>query len=172
MVRIALIAAMAFATVLALPQPQLTPDPNGDKNIGNGNGGQFITGACLSDADCASACCAVLGAGGICSGPAVSFAQGKQGCGFGGGNAGNGGNVQQPAPPAPPAAGNAGIDTGAPGSANVGTGQGLQFITGQCFSDADCASGCCAGKAAGGGAACAARAVATENGRTGCGFVN
>ncbi len=55
---------------------QLKPDPAGDKNIGNGAGKQFITGACLSDADCASTCCAVLGSGGICSGTAVSFAQG------------------------------------------------------------------------------------------------
>ncbi|KAH8919749.1 hypothetical protein BT69DRAFT_1185205, partial [Atractiella rhizophila] len=62
----------------------LSPDPAGTANIGNGQGKQFITGQCLSDKDCASGCCAVLGDIGICSGPAVSFAQGKAGCGFGG----------------------------------------------------------------------------------------
>ncbi|KAI9154937.1 Biotrophy-associated secreted protein [Paramyrothecium foliicola] len=179
MVRFALVSALAFATALALPQPQLQADPSGDKNIGNGQGGQFITGACLSDADCASACCATLGSSGICSGPGAAFNQGKQGCGFGGaGNAfpdqnqgndnnnGNG-NGQQ----SPPAGGNNAINENAAGSQNVGNGNGLQFITGQCLSDADCASGCCAGSAANSGvAACAARAVAEANGRTGCGF--
>ena len=55
-------------------------DPAGTKNVGNGRGGQFITGQCLSNADCASGCCARPC--GICSGPAASFQAGKQGCGF------------------------------------------------------------------------------------------
>lgn len=67
-------------------------DPSGEKNVGNGNGGQFITGRCLSDADCASGCCAGLQDGAICSARAVQFANGKQGCGFGGAGAGAGNN--------------------------------------------------------------------------------
>lgn len=39
-------------------------------------------------------------------------------------------------------------------------------ITGLCSSDADCASGCCAGPKG----ACSARAVAFDSGKTGCGF--
>ncbi len=55
-------------------------DPAGDKNVGNGVGGQFIFGQCLSDADCGSGCCA--GPCGICSGPAVGDVPPKTGCGF------------------------------------------------------------------------------------------
>ncbi|KAF9258744.1 hypothetical protein L218DRAFT_1062894 [Marasmius fiardii PR-910] len=58
-------------------------------HVGNDQGEQFITGQCLSDADCASGCCAVLGDIGICSGPAVANEQGKSGCGFNG----NGGSA-------------------------------------------------------------------------------
>jgi hypothetical protein len=52
----------------------------GEKNVGNGRFGQFITGRCLRDADCASLNCAKPC--GICSGPAVCKAAGKRGCGF------------------------------------------------------------------------------------------
>ncbi|CAM1503612.1 Fc.00g012030.m01.CDS01 [Cosmosporella sp. VM-42] len=178
MVRFTLAVALSFALgAFALPNPNpnpLTPDPSGDKNIGNGAGGQFITGACLNDADCASGCCATLNGGGICSGTAVSFAQGKQGCGFGGSGSTPPANTS--AAPAPPvatdeAAGNGNINTSAPGSQNVGTGSGQQFITGQCFTDADCASKCCAGKAGSSTGACSAIAVSTDSGKTGCGFV-
>ena len=57
-------------------------DPAGEKNVGNGVGGQFIGGQCLSAKDCASGCCALPC--GICSGPGAQFQAGKQGCGFGG----------------------------------------------------------------------------------------
>lgn len=57
-------------------------DPAGEKNVGNGAGGQFIGGQCLDAADCASGCCALPC--GICSGPGAQFQAGKQGCGFGG----------------------------------------------------------------------------------------
>lgn len=70
-------------------------DPAGVKNVGNGQGKQFITGACLSNADCASGCCAGLGDGAVCSGPAVGNAAGKRGCGFpnvGGNGAATGNN--------------------------------------------------------------------------------
>ncbi|KAL8814260.1 MAG: hypothetical protein Q9191_008561, partial [Dirinaria sp. TL-2023a] len=44
-----------------------------------GAGTQFITGACQSDADCASGCCGFTS--GKCEGAIVS--QERQGCGFG-----------------------------------------------------------------------------------------
>ncbi|CRK15666.1 Biotrophy-associated secreted protein 2 like [Verticillium longisporum] len=167
MVRFAFAAALFAATVLALPSP-VVPDPSGEKNIGNGNGVQFIGGACLSSADCASQCCAVNGGnGGVCSGLGAQFQAGKQGCGFGDG----GQQPQQPEQQQPPQqqepgrmAQQPGADSGAPGSQNVGTGNGQQFITGQCTSDADCASGCC------GNGLCAARVVAEAAGGPGCGF--
>ncbi|TQN67357.1 hypothetical protein CSHISOI_08173 [Colletotrichum shisoi] len=178
MVRFFLTAAFFAAAALAIPNP-LTPDPAGNKNIGNGHGVQFIGGGCLSSRDCASACCAILsGAAGICSGVGAQFQAGKQGCGFGGGAgpaAGSPGRpaVEDAAPSAPPQAappvngGPSGVSQGAAGSQNAGKGDGQQFITGQCLSDADCASGCCAGPKG----ACSAVAVANENGKTGCGFI-
>ncbi|KAG9235540.1 hypothetical protein BJ875DRAFT_528811 [Amylocarpus encephaloides] len=71
------LSILAFAfTVSAMPQF----NKDGAANVGNGAGGQFITGQCLSNADCASACCAKpLG---ICSAEAASLQAGKQGCGF------------------------------------------------------------------------------------------
>ncbi|EFQ32058.1 biotrophy-associated secreted protein 2 [Colletotrichum graminicola] len=168
MVRLSFAAALFAATALAIPSP-LMPDPAGAKNVGNGRGAQFIGGACLNSKDCASACCATLNGAGICSGLGAQMQAGKQGCGFGDGGA-------APAPPqgagqAPPsmeaaASNGSPAGSGAPGSSNVGAGNGQQFITGQCLSDADCASGCCAGPKG----ACAARAVAEENGKSGCGF--
>ena len=157
---------------MALPQG-LTPDPAGEQNVGNGAGGQFIGGACLSSADCASTCCATLNGAGICSGIGAQFQAGKQGCGFGdngaGAGAGNGaGAGANNGAGAGNGAGNgAGAGSGEAGSQNVGQGNGSQFITGSCLSDADCASGCCAkpdGK-------CSAPAVAFESGKQGCGFV-
>lgn len=156
---------------LAAPQPQLSPDPNGANNVGNGNGLQFITGGCLSDADCASGCCAGLASGeAVCSGPAVSFAQGKQGCGFGGAAAGGNNNDNVQAPEQGNNNNGGGANNGVAGDQNVGTGNGLQFITGPCTSDADCASGCCAGRVGSATAACSAVLVANDDGKTGCGF--
>lgn len=166
---------------MAAPQPQLSPDPNGDDNVGNGQGLQFITGGCLSDADCASGCCAGLASGdAVCSGPDVGNAQGKQGCGFGGAGADAGAGAGEEDVAEPPAGGADGADgadgaggganTGEAGSENVGQGNGSQFITGQCTSDADCASGCCAGSEGSDTGACSAVLVAEENGKTGCGF--
>lgn len=57
-----------------------TFDPAGVKNVGNGNGGQFIGGQCLSGADCGSGCCA--GPSGICSGVGAQKQAEKTGCGF------------------------------------------------------------------------------------------
>lgn len=69
------------ATALA----QVIPNDAGASNVGNGAGGQFITGGCVADADCdaAIACCADNGQGvGVCSGIAAAEQNGKLGCGF------------------------------------------------------------------------------------------
>ncbi|KAI1322539.1 hypothetical protein F5Y16DRAFT_39251 [Xylariaceae sp. FL0255] len=62
------------------------------------------------------------------------------------------------------------------GAKDVGNAQGQQFTTGGCISDADCESACCAGgatSAAGGNVGiCSAAAASTQNGKTGCGFVD
>jgi hypothetical protein len=147
-------------------------DPSGTKNIGNGRGIQFIGGQCLSQADCASGCCALPC--GICSGPGAQFQAGNQGCGFVDDNIGAPPAVVTPPPPPPPPAGACNAN-GSPGpifdvsgAKNVGNGQGIQFIGGQCLSQADCASGCCAlpcGICSGPGAQFLA-------GKQGCGFGN
>ncbi|KAJ1329847.1 colipase [Microdochium nivale] len=169
----------ASTAVLARPNP-LTPDPSGDKNIGNAAGVQFIGGSCLSSADCASTCCAKLSGGGICSGLGAQFQAGKQGCGFGDGGAAPPSSApsavpSRPAPlPTQPSAvpggrvggGGCSVNASLPGSQNVGKGNGSQFITGQCLSDADCQSGCCANPAG----VCSAVAVKFDSGKQGCGF--
>ncbi|KAI0468064.1 hypothetical protein F4859DRAFT_223424 [Xylaria cf. heliscus] len=176
---------LAFAmTVAAVPAPlPALPDPAGANNVGNGNHQQFIGGQCTSSLDCAlnTACCATFGSIGLCSGLQADFQAGKTGCGFGDGGSGS-------ATPATPdnsnsnngnsgsgsGSGNSGgatgtvtVDANAPGAANVGAGNGAQFITGQCISDADCASTCCASDGK-----CAAPAVVNspQDPRT-CGFV-
>ncbi|KAK9783649.1 putative Biotrophy-associated secreted protein 2 [Seiridium cardinale] len=177
MVRIIFSAALLFAaSVFAAPA---TPDPSGDKNIGNAAGLQFIGGECLSSKDCAAtACCAFNNNGrGICSGLGAQTQAGKTGCGFGDGGASSAVSSSAAsvatgpaaAPAAAPATGSTAvtIDTSAPGAANVGTGNGQQFITGQCLSDADCASACCANPKG----VCSAVAVASDSGKQGCGFV-
>lgn len=62
----------------------LTPNNAGASNVGSGDGSQFITGGCVANADCASACCAEIEntAQGICSAEPASLQNGKQGCGF------------------------------------------------------------------------------------------
>ncbi|EGX89853.1 hypothetical protein CCM_08106 [Cordyceps militaris CM01] len=85
MVRLSIAALLTFAlTVFAVG------DPAGAANVGNGQGKQFITGGCTSDADCASGCCAGLDGGAVCSARAVANAAGKQGCGFNAAGAGAG----------------------------------------------------------------------------------
>ncbi|KAL1890944.1 hypothetical protein Sste5346_007941 [Sporothrix stenoceras] len=179
------IALMAFAAIaMAAPQP-ITPDPNGDKNVGNGQGLQFITGGCLSTADCSQAvvqsCCAFIAGGastGICSGAAVGDVNGKAGCGFGDGGSSTGSAstaaASTPAVASTTTSGSTGsadqcsVDSSLPGSQSVGTGSGTQFITGQCFSAADCQSGCCVEQASG-PALCKAQTVTQEAGLT-CDF--
>jgi GH24 family phage-related lysozyme (muramidase) len=151
----------------------LSPDPAGVPHIGNGQGQQFITGQCLSNADCGSGCCATLGNIGICSGPDVANVSGKSGCGFGGGGAPA--PAADPAPaasPAPAAAavssGGSGLHPDPAGVPHIGNGQGQQFITGQCLSNADCGSGCCA--TLGNIGICSGPDVANVSGKSGCGF--
>ncbi|KAH6606928.1 biotrophy-associated secreted 2 [Trichoderma cornu-damae] len=151
-------------------------DPAGAKNLGNGQGQQFITGACLSNADCASTCCAGLRGGAVCSGIGAQFQNGKTGCGFNGGAAspqpsagsGNSGSAQGGTyNAAVPAGFDASVGDPA-GAKHLGNGQAQQFITGACLSNADCASTCCAGLR--GGAVCSGIGAQFQNGKTGCGF--
>jgi len=157
---------LALATFVAAVPPF---DPNGAKNVGNGKGTQFITGQCLSDADCASGCCA--NPTGICSGPGAATQQGKTGCGFGGGSTSAAPAAAAPAPAAAAPAAAASPANGGPafdpaGAKNVGNGKGTQFIGGQCLSSADCASGCCANPSG----ICSGVGAQTQAGKTGCGF--
>ncbi|KAI0443879.1 hypothetical protein F4803DRAFT_549628 [Xylaria telfairii] len=85
MVRASILATFTFA----LAAFALTPNNAGARDVGNGQGAQFITGGCVNDADCSSACCAggaeaANGSGevGICSAEAASLQNGKTGCGF------------------------------------------------------------------------------------------
>ncbi|KAK1763738.1 hypothetical protein QBC33DRAFT_518434 [Phialemonium atrogriseum] len=88
-------AALAFTTPLTLAIPQTILDTqNGRANVGAANCGQFVTGECLSNEDCALGCCAglpvVVGASGgsgstvrgVCSNIKVGGAAGKLGCNF------------------------------------------------------------------------------------------
>jgi hypothetical protein len=79
----------AFKDAIANPQivaslvaAQITPNVAGAKSVGAGDGSQFITGGCVSDADCSSACCADASGVGVCSAEAAQFQNGKNGCGF------------------------------------------------------------------------------------------
>jgi len=92
-------------------------------------GTQFITGECASDAECASTCCGFNS--GLCA--AIFPAQERDGgCGFG-----------DPEPNNPLLA-RAISRRETAASASISRRQaGTQFITGECASDAECASTCC-----------------------------
>lgn len=195
------VALSAVQAAPDLSRRQNLPDSSGEKNVGNGKGIQFIGGQCLGVADCASQCCATLPKGGttigVCSGVGAQTQAGKQGCGFESGGASNqGGNTNnnnnnnaggscnnagtQNNNNAGGTQNNAGGGTVKPstlkqdpaGAANVGNGQGKQFITGGCTSDADCASGCCAlvNTGAENFGICSGPLANTQNGKQGCGF--
>lgn len=167
-------ATILFAALISLASTVLAVppfDPAGVPHVGNGKGEQFITGQCLSDADCGSGCCAFPT--GICSGPGAAFQQGKQGCGFTTG-ASAPADATSDAPPttAAPTTAAPGAFVGGPpfdpaGTKNVGNGKGQQFIGGQCLDASDCASGCCAGPSG----ICSGPGAQTQAGKTGCGFV-
>lgn len=61
---------------------QITPNLAGSRNVGKGNGEQFITGGCVNNADCSSGCCANASGVGVCSAEAAAFQNGKAGCNF------------------------------------------------------------------------------------------
>lgn len=130
------VAAPPLSDTMTRPaaNPAVDTSKPGSQNVGKGDGSQFITGQCLSNADCASTCCNKNT--GVCN---AIGAVGIENCqpGAGGVSAAPPAN----APAASPA--NPAIDTTKPGSQNVGKGDGSQFITGQCLSNADCASTCC-----------------------------
>ncbi|KIW25976.1 uncharacterized protein PV07_09109 [Cladophialophora immunda] len=184
--------ATSPATAAPAPAPASTTAAaaaasSGSNNGNVGTGTQFITGPCTSDADCASGCCGFNT--GLCAGAIVAQER-DGGCGFGDAqpndNAAQLLRGQQPtsaatSAPAPAntastssgtsssgsgtSGSNPPIDSTIPGSQNVGKANGSQFITGQCFSDADCASGCCGfntGKCAG--------AIIAQTRDGGCGF--
>ncbi|KAI2629317.1 hypothetical protein GGS26DRAFT_121084 [Hypomontagnella submonticulosa] len=123
MVRITFLAVLAAVLpALAIPAP-ISPDPAGEKNIGNGAGVQFIGGQCLSSADCASTCCAVVTGQnfGLCSGLGAQFQAGKAGCGFGDGAGAAQGATNGSANGAPAQNGAAqGANQGANGQGNKG----------------------------------------------------
>ncbi|CAK7202999.1 Biotrophy-associated secreted protein 2 [Sporothrix eucalyptigena] len=78
MVRIAVVLAFAVSVLATV-----TPNNAGAKNVGSGDAAQFITGGCVNNADCSSACCANNGQGaGVCSAEAAALQNGKEGCGF------------------------------------------------------------------------------------------
>ena len=131
-----------------------------------GQGTQFITGPCTSDADCADGCCGFNT--GKCAGPIVAQ-EFDGGCGFGNAQPNNnaalallGEATTESTTTTTAVAAQASTATS---SASKAT--GTQFITGPCTSDADCADGCCGfntGK-------CAGPIVAQEV-DGGCGFGN
>ncbi|RKU43467.1 hypothetical protein DL546_001687 [Coniochaeta pulveracea] len=112
----------------------------GSQNVGKGDGSQFITGQCLTNADCASTCCNKNT--GVCN---AIGAVGIENCQAGAGSPASATPTETPAAGASNTANTANttIDTSKPGSQNVGKGDGSQFITGQCFTNSDCASTCC-----------------------------
>ncbi|KAL9000559.1 MAG: hypothetical protein Q9169_000852 [Polycauliona sp. 2 TL-2023] len=128
-------------------------------------GTQFITGACKSDSECASACCAFNS--GKCAGPVIAQ-QRDGGCGFGDASPNADAAVAMGSTIAAPGV------TGKDAPAAVADTQtksvapatgGTQFITGVCTADADCSSGCCGFKSG----KCAGPVVAQER-DGGCGF--
>ena len=134
-----------------------------------GQGTQFITGPCTSDADCASGCCGFNT--GKCAGPI--FAQEVDGgCGFGNAQPNDNAALSLLGETTTQSTTTATAVAAVPPQASTTTtsaskAAGTQFITGPCTSDADCADGCCGfntGK-------CAGPIVAQEI-DGGCGFGN
>ncbi len=168
---------------------QCAVDPSlaGSQNVGKGTASQFITGQCLSKADCASTCCVAQGSGvALCKAQLVTQEAGGS-CDFSCSASAAAGSSSSSAAAvssasAPPAASSAAASSasGAPpvaaagsaqctvnaslsGSQNVGKGTASQFITGQCLSKADCASTCCVAQSSG-VALCKAQLVTQQAG--------
>ncbi|OIW23795.1 hypothetical protein CONLIGDRAFT_673986 [Coniochaeta ligniaria NRRL 30616] len=132
------VAAPAATTAASTVNAAIDTSKPGAQNVGKGDGSQFITGQCLSNADCASTCCNKNT--GLCN---AIGAVGIQNCGFGAAAAAAAPAAAAPAAGTATSTANAAVDSSKPGAQNVGKGDGSQFITGQCFSNADCASTCC-----------------------------
>ena len=126
-----------------------------------GQGTQFITGPCTSDADCADGCCGFNT--GKCAGPIIAQ-EIDGGCGFGNAQPNNNAALALLGQ-ATTTSTTATATVAAQAPTSTSTTAGTQFITGPCTSDADCADGCCGfntGK-------CAGPVVAQEV-DGGCGF--
>ncbi|KAM3545423.1 hypothetical protein ARSEF1564_001736 [Beauveria bassiana] len=95
MVRLIVASVLTFA-LSAYATGNAAGNAAGAANVVNGQGKQSNQGACISDADCKSGCCAGLNNVAVCSARNAAFDQGKRGCGFrgagAGGTAGIGGN--------------------------------------------------------------------------------
>ncbi|OAA46812.1 hypothetical protein NOR_02448 [Metarhizium rileyi] len=170
MVRVHIISFITFA----LTAYAAGPIPAGQNGLGNGQGKQFITGPCSSNADCASACCAQSNGGApACAAKAVANENGQNRCGNFGKSIGDATNAngRQNSQKSNNSSGLGGAKADPAGAKNLGNGQGKQFITGQCLSDADCASACCA-QQNGGAGVCSGVGAAFQAGKTGCGFVD
>lgn len=125
-------------------------------------GTQFITGVCQVDGDCASTCCDAKTL--LCAAKLVAEQDGH-GCGGTAGTSLTSGSASAAAPPVVATAASAPAASSTAAGTSPGKGPGGQFITGNCGSDSDCASGCCDAKTG----LCAAKLVAEGNGH-GCGF--
>ncbi|KAL5878184.1 Biotrophy-associated secreted protein 2 [Pyricularia oryzae] len=81
-----MVRVSTFAAILAMAlsvTANVTPNDAGAKNVGTGNGQQFITGGCVNGPDCQSRCCAGNGENkGVCSNEVAANQNGKTGCGF------------------------------------------------------------------------------------------
>jgi len=143
------------------------PPPPKSTGSGKPPGTQFITGACGSDSDCASGCCGFRS--GLCAG-AIIAQERDGGCGFGDAVPNNRaavalGSSETPNQNVPGATKAAAAPPAATANSGSGKPPGTQFITGQCGSDADCATSCCgfhSGKCAG--------AIVAQERDGGCGF--
>ncbi|EJP64130.1 uncharacterized protein BBA_06834 [Beauveria bassiana ARSEF 2860] len=87
MVRLIVASVLTFA-LSAYATGNAAGNAAGAANIVNGQGKQSNQGACISDADCRSGCCAGLNNAAVCSARNAAFDQGKRGCGFRGAGAG------------------------------------------------------------------------------------
>ncbi|EFX00236.1 hypothetical protein CMQ_7238 [Grosmannia clavigera kw1407] len=143
----------------------------GSQSVGTGAGAQFITGQCFSKDDCASGCCVAQSDGVALCKPAVVTAEEGLSCDFScsatvavrdapanttapSTNSTSSGTAVSAVAgstntTSPATAATCAIDYSLPGSQSVGPAAGAQFITGQCFSKADCASACCVAQADG-----------------------
>ena len=168
MLRIIAVSLFVFTFgVAAVAAPAISPDASLEKNVGNGKHIQPITGRCVSNADCASSCCAILGQIGICSGIPAQYQGGKTGCGFVGPPPIRTTTSARPVSTTPPPNG-IGIKPDPTLEKNVGNADHRQPTSGRCIGNADCISACCA--TLGNIGICSSIAAQFQAGKMGCGF--